>query len=127
MYEAYRAGGISRLLTVARMTGLAVYTDYPIQGVEGDFVPEGLMYRYRSADDPEQDIVSLALKSLVLLNTIDREQRGTYTVSPDRPFWANYLVTRWRESYQVLVKPLEGYCPEAAVTAQKKANQITNP
>lgn len=96
--QALRQGGLPGLLAQARSRGVPVYLDFLPAGVEGFFVPEGLLYRYLAPGEPIPSRESASRRSLAILEGVAR--RGDYSLTPQRPFWTRHLVRTWAWAYQ---------------------------
>ncbi len=120
--QALRQGGLSGLLKQARSRGVPVYLDFLPSGVDGFFVPEGLLYRYLAPGEPIPSRVLASRRSLAILDGVAR--RGDYFLSLERPFWTRHLVRTWAWAYQTAGEGLAQADPVQAARAVQTARRM---
>lgn len=120
--EALRRGGLEGLLRHARERGVPVYLDFLPNGVDGFFVPEGLLYRYLAPGEPLPRREDAARRSLEILEGVSR--RGNYRLSDERPFWTRHLVRTWIWAYETAAGGLEHADPVQAARAWGRVREM---
>jgi hypothetical protein len=120
--QALRQGGLPGLLVQARSRGVPVYLDFLPTGVDGFFVPEGLLYRYLAPGEPIPSRESASRRSLAILEEVARQ--GDYSLTPQRPFWTRHLVRTWAWAYQTAGEGLAQADPAQAARALQTARRM---
>jgi len=120
--QALRQGGLSALLEQARSRGVPVYLDFLPSGVDGFFVPEGLLYRYLAPGEPIPSREQASRRSLAILDGVVR--RGDYSLRPHRPFWTRHLVRTWAWAYQTAGEGLAQAEPALAARALQTSRRM---
>ncbi|MEW6279538.1 MAG: DUF2723 domain-containing protein [Candidatus Eremiobacterota bacterium] len=118
---------LQAFVDLCREDGLEVYcTTNFSEASKGQFLPEGLVFRYLKADEPAPDKNQrLATARKVLRFLESRQRRGDYRLSlRNQTFWTRYCIGHWVRAYRNTARDLYPDDIQGAELALRRALEM---